>query len=162
MEEIRGEYTVKDYIMANRLHISRNPSWKWSRIFLYILSFVYVLLIICSPGNIIYWIFLFLFFIIANYPYAILPYWARRYYKLQKMHGETVISVDSDGNLCSKSQKGETKQKWVFRYLSSKDMLMVYNTPLTFIMIPRRFCKGEEQFAQFVNAAKELSQKDIG
>lgn len=160
MEEIRGEYTVEDYLVANRLHLKKSPLFRVQTIGFSFLSVLYIFLIFADPRNIAIWVvFLGICLLFSTYWFTILPIMTKRDYKRQKqMHGETIISIDSDC-ICQKSELNESKDYWIYRYLSSNNMLIAYNTPKTFIIIPRRFCKDEEQFNRFVNLAKELSNK---
>ena len=159
MEEIRGEYTIADYLSANRLHLKKNPLYKWQIIVFSFLSFGYILLIFVNPFNVVLWIFLCFCLLVSTHSFTILPRVIKHYYKIQKqMHGETIISIDSDC-ICQKSERHESTLRWIFRYLSSDNMLLVYNTPKTFMMIPKRFCKDEDQFNRVANLAKKLKIK---
>jgi hypothetical protein len=159
MEEIRGEYTIEDYLVANRLHSKKSPLFIVQTILFSVLSVLYILLIYANPLDMFQWIFLFVSLLFSTYWFTILPIMTKHYYKIQKqMHGETIISIDGDC-ICQKSERYELKYSWILKYLSSDNMLIMFNTPRTFIMIPRRFCKDEEQFNRFVNLAKELSNQ---
>jgi hypothetical protein len=159
MEEIRGEYTIEDYLVANRLHLKESPLFRGQTIIFSIMSVLYIILIIANPREIFLWICLGICLLFSTYWFTILPKLIKHNYKIQKqMHGETIISIDSDC-LCQKSERHESKFYWIYRYLSSNNMLIAYNTPKTFIIIPKRFCHDEEQFNRFVNLAKELSNK---
>lgn len=161
MQEIKGEYTVRDYLIANRLHMARSPYFRLSRIICYVMVFLLLLAALTGPSDFILWVFLTLFSFIITYPYLILPHRVKRYFKIQKqMHGEITISFDSDeGTISSKSETGEGKTRWIFKYLSNAEILLLFNTPLTFMMVPRRFCRDEEQFNRFIELAKKMSGK---
>jgi len=161
MEEIKGEYTVRDYLIANRLHMARSPYFRLSRIIWYVLFFLSLLATLTSPSDFILWVLLVLSLFNITYPYLILPHWVKRYFKIQKqMHGEITISFDSDeGTISSKSETGEGKTRWIFKYLSNVEILLLFDTPLTFMMVPRRFCRDEEQFNRFIELAKKMSGK---
>jgi hypothetical protein len=159
MEEIRGEYTIEDYLVANRLHLKKSSIFRGQTIIFSFLSVIYIILIFENPRDILLWVFLCISILFSTYWFTILPIMTKRDYEIQKqMHGETIISIDGDC-ICQKSERHESKYYWIYRYLSSNNMLMAYNTPKTAIIIPKRFCQDEEQFNRFVNFAKELSNK---
>lgn len=88
--------------------------------------------------------------------YTLLPLRAKYYFNKQKqLQVDATISFDNDF-ICEKSSIQELKLKNVERYLLCKEMLLIYNTPKTFIMVPKRFCKDEQQFYRIVEITKKL------
>ena len=144
-ELVSGEYTLEDYILANRLHMAR--SWVW-RIFIIAFALLLVLLLILvidNPRDIVSWIFIFLILLYVSYPYTILPLRAKALFKQHKLvHGKIEIQFEAN-QIIEKAPLSEGFINWLHHYLISDKIILLYTTPNTFIMLPRRFFKDDAQ-----------------
>jgi hypothetical protein len=143
---ISGEYTVEDYILANRLHMSKSILWKIIRITFAVLLIPFIFFAIILPKEIFPWLFIVFSLYYISYPYTILPLRAKALFKQQRLaHGQ--IEVRFEGNqIIEKSPLSEGSINWLHHCLISDKIMLLYTTPKTFIMLPRRFFKDDAQF----------------
>ena len=146
MHEYFGEYTVKDYLLANRLHYFSMRSAKILSLVILIFLILPITAVIEHPDDVVSWGFIVFFLILLGYPYTILPFMAKYYFAKQKqIHGQVKITLSED-RITETSQTGESTFLWLDHYIVSERMILLYNTPKTFSMLPRRFIGDDTEF----------------
>lgn len=144
--ELEINYSLKDYIQANRIHLKSNK-----RIY-YIISFglVFLLfsifLIIVEPKGIFPWFALIYSIIMFTYPISVIPISSKFYMKKQKYFDGPVKLKFVDNTIFSDSQIGESKIKWITKIIIREGLLLIYTTPKNFIIVNEKYCTGKDQF----------------
>jgi len=150
-EVLTGEYTIQDYILANRLHMARSKMWYVMMILVILFLLVAISVVIKRPHDVVSWIFIVFFIVYLGYPYTILPLQSRILFNRQKnVHGKIKVRFEPM-QIIERGQLGESTYKWLHHYLVTDKMILLYNTPKTFIMLPRRFFRDDNQFNDIKN-----------
>ncbi|MFA5374606.1 MAG: YcxB family protein [Dehalococcoidia bacterium] len=146
IEVLSGEYTIQDYKLANRLHMTKSKMCQIMRAVWIALFLIFLFLAAIMLTEVVLWLFTVLCLFYILYPYTILPLRIKRLFEQQKLiHGK--IEIRFEGNqIKSHSQLTEDSLKWLHHYVITDKMLLIYTTPRTFIMLPRRFFKDDAQF----------------
>ncbi len=146
MHEYSGEYTLDDYLLANRLSYGSKRSTKIARILILVLLVFPVLIIIGNPSDVVSWAFIIFLLVMLFYPYTILPVMVKRLFSEQKqLHGQAKIVLDGN-RIITTGSTGEATHLWLHHYLEAEQMILLYATPNTFIMLPRRFLLDDSEY----------------
>ena len=174
MEKVVINYKPEDYLQANRLHL-RACGKKILTIIMPILILIifFAKCLSISPGDnqnfyVLEWtvypydIFMLLLalFLLA-YPYVILPIKIRFWFKRQKFFESQVELQFDQKEIIAKSNIGETKLIYAYLCVISNDMIVVYNTPKTFMPLPRKYCQDSQQFRRIVDVVKNFPSRKI-
>ena len=156
MIELSGEYTINDYILANRIHIKHDKSWVLTKA---IFAFFLVCMVIgiwAKPHDPVNWIFAVLCLVYINYEHTILPSQTKKYFNEQKqLHGKVTI-IFEQGKVSEKTIIGDTTFIWLHHIVITPAMLLLYNTPKTFIVTPRKWFSDNNQFEDAVKMLKDF------
>jgi hypothetical protein len=147
MHEYMGKYTLKDYILANRLWLNTNRSMKIQQIIFVALLCYNAYFVITGSANIIHWAIIVICLLWIAWPYTILQISVRaKYAKLkQKMHGETKIIFNAHKIIVQVSD-GEDIVTRLHHHLVFDKMILLFFMPKLFIMLPRRFIGSDNEF----------------
>jgi len=156
MIEICGEYTKDDYLLANRTTLKKTNAFLIPMIAWVSLTIIMILGILRTPFDLIHWMFFIICLVYLNYSSTILPIMVNKYFKEQKqIHGKVTINFDSD-KILSRSPVDEHILKWLHHITITEKMILLYNTPKTFIMVPRGWFGNTEQYEATVLLLKNF------
>ncbi len=145
-ELVSGEYTVQDYILANRLHLGKMKSYQACRIMGIVLLIPMIFFMIIIPKDVLGWFIIAFCLYFISYPYTVLPLRSKALFKQQKqIHGRVEVRFEGD-QIISNGPLTEGSTKWLHHYVISDKIMLLYTTPRTFVMLPRRFFKDDAQF----------------
>lgn len=158
-EVLEYELTVRDYITANRAHFFHGAQG-W---FLMAIGVILVLMsgagLLLQPRDPVLLFGLVFGVPAAFYPFTIMPYTTRRLYRMQRqMHGPVKAILD-ETQVTYESRLIDTTCRWLYRVLATKRVLMLYNTPKTYILVPRRVCRDAAQYERIEQLARGLVKK---
>jgi hypothetical protein len=162
--EYSGQYTYTEFLRANRMHLSSRRSMKIMRVVMVFLLVVATLIAVVDPREVINWVILVAVLAWLSYPYTVLPITAKRSWAEQKQgHGPIKIVLARD-RIISTSYTGDSTTLWLHHYLVSDQMILLFETPKTFIMLPRRFARNESdyQYVQEFLTAFPVSKQEPG
>ncbi|MBN2099568.1 MAG: YcxB family protein [Dehalococcoidia bacterium] len=152
MREYSGQYTLSDYLLANRMHLFSSRTTKFVIVFILLLMALPVLGLIGNPTDVFAWGLILSGLVIIAYPYTVLPIAGRIMYAQQpQIRGQVRILIGPD-RIVDASATGSATHLWLHHILVSQRMILLFETPRTFIMLPRRFFKDEDD----LQAAKSL------
>ncbi len=172
MEKITVHYTYPLYLEASRIAYQNTKfcwfnrfffgicfciifTFVWSKIILGILDLIGIFLSLLSLAYLFY-------------EWSILPFSCKNLFEKQPMFkGEAEMYIDDnviiDKTTLEKSTLertiiSETKIQIIHKYVLSKNLLLIFNTPATFFIIPKKFCVDEQQFARIVQIVRHFPQ----
>lgn len=152
MLEYSGQYTLSDYLQANRIHYRRSRLMIAMFVLFLLLAIVNAVQVVTHPTSIAAWVLLAVTIVFLGYPYTLLPIIVRSSYAQQlQMHGRVKITIRPD-RITESSATGVSALFWLHHVLVSERTILLYTTPQTFVMLPRRFFKDDRDF----EAAKNL------
>ena len=153
--EYSGQYTYGDYLFANRLHYNSRRRAKIVRVVLIVFLVMMVLFIAVNPRSVSNWVILVLWLILLAYPYTVLPIIVRWLWRKQvQLHHPARIVLAGD-RILTTTPIEESSIRWLDHYLVSDRMVLLFTTPLAFVMLPRRFARNDSDFQyiqQFLKA----------
>ncbi len=156
MHEYSGDYTLDDYLFANRLSYKAKRSTKITRILILVLLIFPVVIVIADPLDFVSWAFIVFLLVMLFYPYTIIPIMAKRLFSEQKqLHGKVKIVLDGN-KIMTTSLTGEATLLWLHHCLVSEKMILLYGTPNTFIMLPRRFISDDSEIEYILQFMKNF------
>jgi hypothetical protein len=160
MEKIIIHYTPSIYLEANKIHWRSQPLCWFYRVF-FGLCFCFFSLV--SFGNFLrakfdIFTLLFSFFCLVYmlYEWTILPIISNNLYKKLKMFEDAVELSFCQDFIEEKSCVSDSKLHSIYQYKLKNDMLLVYVTPLTFAIVPKKFCTDDEQSNRIIDIVSKF------
>jgi hypothetical protein len=163
METITINYRMEDYLQANRIVYQTNLAQQILKmvyitlcvLFSFILIINYLLWKNIDTFSIFFIIFS-LFFIF--YEWTILPSSVKKMFKEQKRYFEEVTLIFSESEIIQICSISETKLKWIYKYVWTEKMLLIFTSPLTFVIVPKKYCADEEQYKRICEIVTNFYQ----
>lgn len=163
METITINYRADDYLEANRIAYRHNSAQQTLRIIYIILAILFTLIFVLKylmrqevDSFAVFFIIFALMFIF--YEWTFLPSSSKKMFEQQKKYFQEVtlsFAEDTISQFCSIS---EVKLKWFYKHILTDKMLLIFTTPLTFIIVPKKYCASEEQYTKICQIVTNFPQ----
>lgn len=164
MEKLTINYRFQDYLEANRINWYQN---KWLAIGLKLFSLLFFILSILTIGlhyvlrETIAWfnIGLAIFFLLfIFYEWTILPWTGKRLFNLQKKYFNEVYFSFEEHQIIEITSFSKTKFSWIYKYVKTSKILLIYTNPTGLMIIPKKYCASEEQYEKICNIVANFPQ----
>ena len=166
MEKIIINYRYDDYLEANRTHFKKTSNTKVLKIIYIILLILFTLILIgdilANQGIDFFIVFFIVFCLIFIFSeYLIIPLSTKRMFKQQKKYFNNEITlIFNETEIIEISSISEAKLKWIYKHTITPKMLLIYTTPINFIILPKKYCASEEQYGKICSIVANFHQGD--
>jgi len=154
--KLKFEYEFSDYLQANRFHLYRQLGYWYGLIVVGLFDICIGILVYLRPSDTVLWLLLIFFLAFPLYSHLSLPIRARKLFKRQKqLHGLLEFELKSN-QLSSKNPVTQQIHKWFLKAEFNDKFILLFNTPATFIILPRRVFLDDQQYKNWIAEVLKL------
>jgi len=158
-EKIEFDYTLNDYYKSNLAYLLHQGK-VWFIILFFSVGFIYFLFsILLVSSSLLNYVLILLCIYYMSYPFLGLYFRCKKFFKEQEqLQGKQEIYF-TENEMVTRSTTSEEKIKRAYKILFTKNYLLIFNTPMTFTMIPRRIFNNQEDYDDVIRLGLKLLEK---
>ena len=156
MDKLIFKYTFDDFYKANMIHKIKNKKFRIVASLMFLFLIVAVYMAVKNINNIFAWIVIAYVMFYFSTTFIVHRSRVKKYFEKQPaLQSEQEVILYEDKIFIKNSQEESYIKKIHDLYVNEK-FIIIYNTPVTFYVIPRRVCVDNNQFHHIADLAAEL------
>ncbi|WP_365674169.1 YcxB family protein [Okeania sp. SIO3I5] len=78
--------------------------------------------------------------------------------KDQKIFKNQITLIFKQDEIVSLCAYYEVKLRWFYKHITTPKMLLIFTTPYSFIIVPKKYCSSEEQYEKICHLIAKFPQ----